>query len=78
MFLTLFWFSAAAIIHHHIIYPLSLRLLPRKPDPAPLTAGLRRWGLPGRSGGRWRGSLASPDCGRMLIACLGGGILEIE
>lgn len=40
MFLTLFWFSAAAIIHHHIIYPLSLRLLPRKPEPAPLTAGL--------------------------------------
>jgi lipopolysaccharide/colanic/teichoic acid biosynthesis glycosyltransferase len=40
MLSALFWFSTAAILHHHAVYPLSLRLLSRKREPAPPAADL--------------------------------------
>ncbi len=40
MLSTLFWFSTAAVAHHHATYPLSLRLLRRTAYPAPCTAYL--------------------------------------
>lgn len=35
MLTTLFWLTSAAIVHHHLTYPLSLRLLPKRAAPEP-------------------------------------------